>query len=200
MSTARDLVIVAMDVTPSRTVTQGDLSLALAGAELIDLLRAEAVALAGDRIVPRLTPPLEDPLLERAAAFLLRDEPYESVEDWLWRRGRGLAREYVTALREEGVVSRARGSWLPFRRARPVPADSSARRRAVHRWEADEPVLVTLAAAAGVREDVPEDVPVLDEAAQTVFAAVVDATTELDAVRRRRAIEDAAFANIWRGA
>jgi hypothetical protein len=36
--------------------------------------------------------------------------------------------------------------------------------------------------------------------AQTVFAAVVGAVTELDAVRRRRAVEDAAFANVWRGA
>lgn len=200
MSTARDLVIVAMDTAADRPVTQGDLSLALAGAEVIDLLRAEAVTLEADRIVPRLAPPLDDPLLERAAESLERDKPFESIGDWLWRRGRGLAQEYVTVLEQEGLVSRPRGSWLPFRSARPVPVESPARRRAAHRWAADEPVLATLAAAIGVCDGVPDDVPVPDDATQPVIAAVVRAVMELDAIRRRREIEDAAFANVWRGA
>ncbi|MEV5430367.1 GPP34 family phosphoprotein [Streptomyces sp. NPDC052701] len=200
MSAARDLMIVAMDVAPGRHVAQGDLSLALAGAELVDLLRAEAVTLDGDRVVPGATPSLDDPLLERAAAGLVRDEPYEPVEDWLWRRGRGLAQEYLTVLEAEGLLVRPRGSWLPFRSARPVPAESPARQRAAHRWAADEPVLTTLAAVAGVRGEVPEDVPPPEGAAQTVCAAVADAVAELEAVRRRRAIENAAFSNVWRGA
>jgi hypothetical protein len=200
MSTARDLVIVAMDTAADRPVTQGDLSLALAGAEVIDLLRAEAVTLEADRIVPRLAPPLDDPLLEQAAESLERDKPYESIDDWLWRRGRGLAQEYVTVLEQEGLVSRPRGSWLPFRSARPVPVESPARQRAAHRWAADEPVLATLAAAIGVCDGVPDDVPVPDDTTQPVIAAVVRAVMELDAIRRRREIEDAAFANVWRGA
>ncbi|MEV0636229.1 GPP34 family phosphoprotein [Streptomyces sp. NPDC050619] len=200
MSTARDLVIVALDVAPNRPVTQGDLSLTLAGAEMIDLLRVEAVTIEGDRIVPRLAPSLDDPLLEHAAAQLVRDKPYESIEDWLWRRGRGLADAYVTFLEEEGLVARPRGSWIPFRSARPLPVESPARRRAEHRWAADETVLATLAAAVGMRDGVPEDAPVPDDAVQAVLTAVVGAVTELDAVRRRRAIEDAAFTNVWRGA
>ncbi|MEV4443030.1 GPP34 family phosphoprotein, partial [Streptomyces sp. NPDC049577] len=38
-----------------------------------------------------------------------------------------------------------------------------------------------------------------DEAVETVLAAVGDALMELQAVRQRRAVEDAAFDNIWRG-
>ena len=38
-----------------------------------------------------------------------------------------------------------------------------------------------------------------DDAVTTVFAGVDDAVMELEAVRQRRAIEDAAFDNIWRG-
>ncbi|GGS42722.1 GOLPH3/VPS74 family protein [Streptomyces violaceus] len=200
MGTARDLMIVAMDAATGRPVTQGDLSLGLAGAEVIDLLGAEVVTLDGDRIVSRPAPPLDDPLLEQAATALVRDAPYEPIEDWLWRRGRGLAEEYMTVLQEEGLVARPRASWLPFRSTTwPTPVESPARQRARHRRATDEPVLASLAAAVGVRDEVPEDLPVPDDAAQAVFAAVVDAVTELDAVRRRRTIEDEAFANVWRG-
>ncbi|MFE3630330.1 GPP34 family phosphoprotein, partial [Streptomyces goshikiensis] len=38
-----------------------------------------------------------------------------------------------------------------------------------------------------------------DDTTATVLAAVNDALMELEAVRQRRAIEDAAFDNIWRG-
>jgi hypothetical protein len=201
MGTARDLMIVAMDGATSRPVTQGDLSLGLAGAEVFDLLGVEAVTLDDDRIVPRPAPPLDDPLLEQAAAGLVRDKPYETVEDWLWRRGRGLAERYLTVLTEEGLVARPRASWIPFRgTAGPTPVDSPARQRARDRRATDEPVLTTLAAAVGARDDAPEDLAVPHGVAQTVFAAVVGAVTELDAVRRRRAVEDAAFANVWRGA
>jgi hypothetical protein len=199
MGTARDLMIVAMDAATSRPVTQGDLSLGLAGAEVIDLLGAEVVTLDGDRILSRLAPPLDDSLLEQAATALVRDKPYEPIEDWLWRRGRGLAQEYLSVLEEEGLVSRPRASWLPFRSAWPAPVESPARQRARHRRATDEPVLATLAAAVGVRDEVPEDLPVPDDASQAVLAAVVDAVTELSAVRRRRAIEDESFANVWRG-
>ncbi|MEU7718944.1 GOLPH3/VPS74 family protein [Streptomyces tibetensis] len=200
MGTARDLMIVAMDLASSRPVQQGDLSLGLAGAEMIDLLGAEAVALDGDRIVPRLAPHFEDPLLEQTATALVRDKPYESLDDWLWRRGRGLAREYLTAFEEEGLVSLPRSPWIPLRRDWPAPVESPARQRARHRWATDEPLLATLAAAVGLRDEVPDDLPAPGDAPQAVLTAVVGAVTELDAVRRRRAVEDAAFANIWRGA
>ncbi len=88
-TTPRDLQIVAlvltMDTDPPRPVDPGDLSLALAGAELIDLLRAGVLAVDGDRIVPddrdRRAP--ADRLLEAAASALVRRAPHESVEDWL---------------------------------------------------------------------------------------------------------------------
>ncbi|MFE2449883.1 GPP34 family phosphoprotein, partial [Streptomyces sp. NPDC059426] len=52
MTTPRDLLIVTLDVAPMRPLERGDLSLALAGAELIDLLDAEARGIEDDRIVP----------------------------------------------------------------------------------------------------------------------------------------------------
>ncbi|MFF0791520.1 GPP34 family phosphoprotein [Streptomyces spiralis] len=201
MSTARDLMIVALGLTPARPVRRGDLSLALAGAEAYDLLRAEAIALDGERMVPRPSPDLEDPLLEEAACALVCEAPHESLEDWLWRRGRDLAAAYLTALEREGQVSWERHRWLPFRGGRGVLGDTEARRRAMYRWAADEPVLLALAAAVGVRDEpTPAEPCVTDEAALGVLAAVHDALMELEAVRRRRAIEEAAFANVWRGA
>ncbi|MCX5054379.1 MULTISPECIES: GOLPH3/VPS74 family protein [unclassified Streptomyces] len=200
MNTARDLAIVALDVAPSRPVEQGDLSLALAGAEMLDLIEALALALEDDRILPSAQSPTGDRLLDEAAASLVRQEPYESVEDWLWRRGRGLSSAYVDDLERIGVTARARGRRIPLRTARTELVDSPARRRAEERWAAGEPVLSALAATAGIHDDPAEDAAELaGDAVTTVLAAVGDAVMELEAVRQRRQIEDAAFDNVWRG-
>ena len=200
MTTPRDLLIIAMDTVPNRPVERGDLSLALAGAEVIDLIEAEALVLEGDRIVPGLQPALADPLLEQAASSLERQAPYEAVGDWLWRRGRGLSAAYLAALESEGEVARRRHRWTPFRAGRPALADSPAHHEAVDRWTSDEPVLAALAAAVGIRGEPPGDSQAeADEAVVTVLAAVNDAVMELGAVRQRKTIEEAAFDNIWRG-
>ncbi|MER5682880.1 GPP34 family phosphoprotein [Streptomyces sp. NPDC002205] len=203
MTTPQDLLIVALDVVPSRPVEQGDLSLALAGAEVIDLIDAQALTLDDDRIVPSAAWTLADHLLDEAASSLVRQMPYESVEDWLWRRGRGLSSAYLAALEAEGQVTRQHGRWSPARTARTARTtlvDSPARRHAADRWTSGEPVLAVLAAAVGIRELPAEDSPsVADDAVETVLAAVNNAVMELEAVRQRRAIEDAAFDNIWRG-
>jgi hypothetical protein len=52
MTTPRDLMTIAVEVAPRRPVQRGDLSLALAGAELIDLLAVRAFSLDDDHIVP----------------------------------------------------------------------------------------------------------------------------------------------------
>ncbi|WP_405497356.1 GPP34 family phosphoprotein [Streptomyces sp. NBC_00096] len=200
MTTPRDLLIVAMDMESSGPVEQGDLSLALAGAELIDLLSAEAIGLDGDHIVPGHQSAPADHLLDEAAAALVRETPYESVTDWLWRRGRGLSAGYQAALEAEGQLTRQRRRGVSFRAGRLVLVDSPTRSRAADRWTSDEPVLVALAEAVGVRGQRTGDSPdVTDDAVATVLAAVNDALVELSAVRQRRAIEDAAFDNIWRG-
>ncbi|WP_335936394.1 GPP34 family phosphoprotein [Streptomyces sp. PTD5-9] len=216
MTTSRDLLITSLDRTSSGPVEQGNLSLALAGAEMIDLLGAEVVALDGDRIVPGLLPALADPLLDRAASSLVRDAPYESVGDWLWRRGRGLSAAYLAALEAEGKLSRRHRRGMPFGAGRIVLAESSDRRDAANRWASNEPVLAALASALGIpREDGhdhedghghegdavgPTDSPSADDdVVDTVLAAVHDALTELEAIRLRRAVEQAAFDNIWRG-
>ncbi|MEU5299907.1 GPP34 family phosphoprotein [Streptomyces noursei] len=203
MSTARDLMITAVDVAPGHPVEQGDLSLALAGAEVIDLLAAQALTLDDDRIVPGFRPTTDDPLLDRAAADLVRETPYEPVEDWLWRRGRGLSATYLATLEAEGLLSRQRRRGIPLRAGQIVLADSPQRRTAAHRRASDEPVLTALAAALGLRgEDRTEaaDPPgVGDDAVDTVLAAVHGALMHLEAMRQRRAIEQAAFDNIWRG-
>ncbi|MEV7447172.1 GPP34 family phosphoprotein [Streptomyces sp. NPDC091204] len=200
MTTPRDLLIIAMDAGSGSPVEQGELSLALAGAEVIDLLAVEAVRLDGDHIVPGDQSAQADRLLEQAAASLVREEPYESVTDWLWRRGRGLSVAYQAELEADGQLVRQRRQGISFRAGQLVLADSPARRRAADRWAADEPVLTTLAGAVGVGGKPTEDVQdVADDDVATVLAAVSDALVELASVRQRRAIEDAAFDNIWRG-
>ncbi|MEU8979905.1 GPP34 family phosphoprotein [Streptomyces sp. NPDC048309] len=200
MTTAKDLFITALDPRPSPPVGQGDLSLALAGAELIDLLAAEAATLDGDRIVPNVHPAPDDRLLGEASSALVRQVPYERVEDWLWRRGRDLAAVYQAALEEAGDLTPRRRGRALFGADHLTPVDSDARSRAMSRWTAGEPVLAALAAAVGIPSEQPTDAPDLDdEAVTTVLAVVNDAVMELEAVRQRRAIEKAAFANIWRG-
>ncbi|MDX2564287.1 GPP34 family phosphoprotein [Streptomyces sp. TX20-6-3] len=200
MTTAKDLFIIAMDPRPDRSVGQGDLSLALAGAELIDLLGAGAVTVEDDRIVPGEPSAPDDRLLGEAAAELSREKPYELVEDWLWRRGRDLSTTYRTALEGAGELTRKRSGLLPFGPEHVEPADTPASRRAAERWEENEPVLAALASAVGIdsgRSD--EESGLADEAVTTVVAVVHDAVMELEAVRQRRTIENTAFANIWRG-
>ncbi|MFJ5721349.1 GPP34 family phosphoprotein [Streptomyces sp. NPDC093149] len=201
MSTPRDLLIAAIDRAASRPLERGDLSLVLAGAEVIDLLGAEAVGLDGDRIVPGHAPAMEDPLLDEAVSSLVRQPPYESLDDWLWRRGRGLSTAYLATLEAEGQLTpQSRSRWVPSATSRMVLADSPARRRAADRWNSDEPVLAALAAAAGIRDKPTGDSPgVPDESITTVLAAVDDALRDLEFQRQRRALDEAAFDNIWRG-
>ncbi|MCX5008095.1 GPP34 family phosphoprotein [Streptomyces sp. NBC_00638] len=201
MTTARDLFIITMDKEPDRSVGQGDLSLALAGAEVIDLLADEVLTLDGDRMVPTRQPTTDDRLLSEAASAVVRQIPFERVEDWLWRRGRDLSAAYQADLEQAGQLTRQRRGRLPFGANRMELVDSPARSRAMHRWAADEPVLAALAAVVGIPAEQTEDTPAVDdEAVTTVLVAVHDAVMELEAVRQRRAIENAAFANIWRGA
>ncbi|MFC7963138.1 GOLPH3/VPS74 family protein [Streptomyces cinereoruber] len=200
MSTAKDLFLISVDPGPGPDVGQGDLSLALAGAELIDLVGAGAVAVDDDRIVPDGPSGPDDRLLAEAEAGLVRQPPYERVEDWLWRRGRDLASAYRTALEGDGELRRRRSGRLPFGPERVEPVDTPARRRAVGRREEGEPVLAALASAVGIGEGRSDEEPgFADEAVTSVVAAVHDAVMELEAVRQRRTIENTAFANIWRG-
>ncbi|MER5854897.1 MULTISPECIES: GOLPH3/VPS74 family protein [Streptomyces] len=198
MTTPQDLFLVSLDVPGERPVEQGDLSLALAGAELIDLLGARALTLDGERIVPGAPLATGERLLDEAQSALVRQEPYEKVEDWLWRRGEGLAVAYGDALESAGQLSGKRRHWLSFRSADELHADTPARRHAADRWWSHEPVLTGLAATLRIQTDRPAEEEPDDESVVTVLLAVGDAVTELEAVRERRRIENVAFDNIWR--
>ncbi|MBT2899887.1 GPP34 family phosphoprotein [Streptomyces sp. McG3] len=201
MTTAKDLFIIAMDPVPEHTVGQGDLSLALAGAELLDLIGAGTVTVDGDLIVPGGSSTPDDRLLGEAAALITRQPPHERIEDWLWRRGRDLSATYQDALEKDGELTQKRSGRLPFGPRRVELVDTPGRRRAIGRLEEGEPVLAALASAVGIdggRSG--EDEPGLDdETVTTVVATVNEAVMELEAVRQRRTIENTAFANVWRG-
>lgn len=199
MTTAKDLFLIALDAGSARPVGQGDLSLALAGAELIDLLGAGAATLDGDRIAPGGPTAPDDPLMADAAAALDRRTPPERIEDWLWRRGKELSAGYQAALEEGGELTPERSGMSPFGAKRVEPVDSPARQRAAARLKEGDPVLLSLAAAVGVEGERDEEPAFEDGPVATVLAAVRDAVMELEAVRQRRSIENAAFANLWRG-
>ncbi|WP_328564483.1 GPP34 family phosphoprotein [Streptomyces coelicoflavus] len=205
MTTAHDLTIISLDVPSDHPVERGDLSLALAGAELIDLLEAGTVALDDGLLLrPESPTPSGDALLD-AAASLAVQEPAESVADWLWRRGDGLAPRYLAAAGADDGGARRRPRWNVRRTAdrptpAPVPAGAPERRRATDRWSGGDPVLVALAAAVGIRHEAADQVAdPEDDGIAAVLAAVNDAVVELAAIRQRRSIEEAAFDNIWRG-
>ncbi|MFC9399217.1 GPP34 family phosphoprotein [Streptomyces sp. NPDC057027] len=201
MSTARDLWITVMELDPGRAVGRGVLSLALAGAEVIDLLDLGAIRLDGDRLVPADDPTPWDALLQQAHAALVRHEPYESLDDWLWRRGRALADGYEAALESDGDLSRTHRRRLPFGGGGElVLTDSLAHRRAQERRKAGDPVLTALVAAVGLAAEPAAEAPDPTDDTATVLAAVGDAELELEGERQRRSVEEAAFDNIWRGA
>jgi hypothetical protein len=201
MTTARSLFLVVLDQTHGRAVSPGDLSLALAGAELVDLLGTGAAALHEDRVVPDPGAAPADALLAQAFAALRQEEPYEPVGDWLWRRGEGLADTYAGILEAEGALSARRRGRL-FADGALTLADSVDRRRAVEAWSSADPVLVSLAEEVGITgasAPDPESLESLDDSVTLVLAAVGDALLELEGVRQRRTIEQAAFDNVWRG-
>ncbi|MEU8540762.1 GPP34 family phosphoprotein [Streptomyces sp. NPDC048717] len=201
MSTARTLLVAALDEARGQAVHSGDLSLALAGAELVDLLDSGAVTLREDRIVPGTGAGPADILLARAFATLRGAEPYEPVGDWLWRRGEGLTEAYVAALVAEGSLTRRRRRGRPFAGGVPVVAEGSPdARRAAERLASGDPVLATLVRELGPRnEPVPDPAEALGDPESLVLAAVGDALLELEGERQRRAVERAAFDNVWRG-
>jgi hypothetical protein len=201
MTTAKDLFSIAMDPVPDHAVGQGDLSLALAGAELLDLIGAGVITVDGDLIVPGGSSAPDDRLLGEAAARITGQPPYERIEDWLWRRGRDLAATYQDALEEDGELTQKRSGRLPFGPRRVELVDTPGRRRAIARREEGEPVLAALASAVGIDGGPSgDDEPRLDDGVvTTVVATVHEAVMELEAVRQRRTIENTAFANVWRG-
>ncbi|MEW1699567.1 GPP34 family phosphoprotein [Streptomyces sp. NPDC091278] len=152
MTTAKDLFLTAMEPGPGRSVGQGDLSLALAGAELIDLIGAGAVTVDGDRVVPGGAWAPDDPLLRQAVAEVGRQASPEPIEDWLWRRGRNLSATYQEALEADGELTRKRDRRSPFGAGHVEPADTPARVRAADRRREGEPVLAALASAVGIGE------------------------------------------------
>ncbi|SEG92122.1 Golgi phosphoprotein 3 (GPP34) [Actinacidiphila yanglinensis] len=219
MSTARDLARAALSLPAERAPEQGDLSLALAGAEAADLLKGGALTLVGDVLVPGPPAMTGDRLLDQAAAALVRQEPYEKVEDWLWRRGNGLAAAYVDDLGRAEGIGHATGHGLRARFARHAPADLPVAHPAEEHRGADDPLVGELLAVLRGVDALPEEADEeAEEKAQdatadvagdgtedpagdavaTVLAAVGDAVTDLEALRLRREVEDAAFDNMWR--
>ncbi len=203
MTTPRDLLIVALDAVDTHPVERGDLSLALAAAEAIDLLDAQAVGVEDGLVMPGPQPATGDRLLDEAAASMVRQEPYERIGDWLWRRGRDLSTHYLAALEADGQLVRERHRrWVVFHSSELVLADSSARYRAADRLAEDEPVFTALTAATGIRDQPADDVPrPAGRAARSVLAALQDALGELATERRRRAGRraEAAADNVQRG-
>lgn len=204
MTTARNLLVITMGRAGDQPVRSGDLSLALAGAELIDLFTSSAVEFHDDRIVPRIAPgvrpPAADELLETALASLRRAEPYEPIGDWLWRRGEALAGAYVAAFEAEGLLTRRRHHGHPFQAGDLVLEDSAARQRAEDLWSSADPALMTLAEAVGIRSERAHDASEMaDDTIALILATVSDAMLELAAERQRRDIEQQAFDNVWRG-
>jgi hypothetical protein len=102
-------------------------------------------------------------------------------------------------LEEAGQVTRTHRRLLPGDPGSATALDSPARRGAAERWTSREALLAALGSTLGLTAGAGEDPEIEDDAAETVLAAVGEAVVELDGVRQRRRIEQAAFDNIWRG-
>ncbi|MFF0478442.1 GPP34 family phosphoprotein [Streptomyces sp. NPDC004284] len=199
MTTARDLALFVLSLPPERAVEQGDLSLALAGAEAVDLLKNGSLALDGDRMAPRSDRGTGDRLLDQALASAVRQQSWQTIQSWLWRRGKDLAETYARDLERTGRLVRPRGQCLWLGAVRPLRADPSERGR-VRLLVPGDPVLVALTGFLGIGDFERDTVGDAggDPSVATVLAAVGEAVTELEAVRLRRGVEAEAFDNMWR--
>ncbi|WP_425276348.1 GPP34 family phosphoprotein [Streptomyces carpinensis] len=91
------------------------------------------MTLDGDRTVPGPRTATGDRPLDQAAAALLRREPHETVEDWLWRRGSELTTVHVADLDRTGLLGHPQGHRLRGLFARTGPGGSPERHRAEER-------------------------------------------------------------------
>ncbi|MFF4887740.1 GPP34 family phosphoprotein [Streptomyces nigra] len=199
MTTALGLSALAASPGIDAPPELGDLSLSLAGAELVDLVDLQAVLLNDGRLLPAASPRIQDDLLLEAASTIIRDAPYETVEQWLWRRGRDLAARYRRALEATVSGTPAHSSRRSFRRSRPLPVVPPAVDPALGRMTDGRPVVVALAAAARIVEAADETLGELDPDEAAVVGAVHQAVTRLAAERQRRSIERVGFDDIARG-
>ncbi len=198
MATAHDLSALAASPGAAPGLEEGDLSLALAGAELLDLVDVQAVVLVGDRILPMVSPRHADPMLAEAAFEIVQHSPYETVERWLWRRGRHLAARYRAAVEVTAPEGSAWSYRHPFRRVRPMAGSPFALRRGIDRLESGDPLLIGLAAAAGLTEASATRADGLAQDEADILAGVHGAITQLAVERQRRSVEQGAYDNIWR--
>ncbi|MZE68812.1 GPP34 family phosphoprotein [Streptomyces sp. SID5789] len=197
MATAHDLSALATSPDTDAGLEEGDLSLALAGAELLDLVDVQAALLVSDRILPVVSPRHVDTMLAEAASAIVQNSPYETVESWLWRRGRDLVARYRAALEVTASGESARTYRHPFRRAHPV-VDPTVLRHATDRLASGDPILVGLAASVGLAEPPAREAEGLSADEATILTVVHGAVTELAAERQRRSVEHGAYDNIWR--
>ncbi|MFF0305670.1 GPP34 family phosphoprotein [Streptomyces sp. NPDC004562] len=199
MTTAQGLAVLAATEGTGPRLEPGDLSLALAGAELVDLVGLRAVLLHAGRVLPAASPRIKDAVLFEAASGIVREPPYETVEQWLWRRGRDLAARYWRALQAATADGAPAGSSRhPFRRPRPLTA-APAGGRGIDRRRDGPPVLAALAAAARIAEATDETLAELDPDEAAVVGAVHQAITQLAAERHRRSLGGAGFGTVPRG-
>ncbi|WP_406387413.1 GPP34 family phosphoprotein [Streptomyces sp. NBC_00887] len=190
--------MVTMDVPTSTPVDQEDLSLVLAAAELIDLLKVRVVGLESRHIVPGPHGVPAEHFLEQAAATLQLTEPYELIGDWLWRRDRALARSYTEALETDKLAAWQRPAGHRFRRREFTLIDSPARREAAERWAAADHVLVALAEAVGIkRDDRPSSANVVDSSVATVLSALGGTLVRLKSAQREEHHRQGKFDDGW---
>ncbi|MFD0053689.1 GPP34 family phosphoprotein [Streptomyces sp. NPDC127168] len=179
MGKAQRLSALAVALGGDPRIEEGDLSLALAAAELVDLTEAQAVLLHGDRLLPAARVETGSPMLIEAASELVRDVPYETVVGWLWRRGSGLAGRYRVAVGDARHLHRQAAE-------------------AMRDW--NDPVLAHLAAAAGMRPTPSDEASAdLDHDQIAILGEVHQAVTQLAAERQRRSIERGPSEGILRG-
>lgn len=193
-----DLLMITIDEAPDHPVEPERLALALAAAELIDLLGAGAVDLDGGRIVPGRGAVPGDRFLEQAASSVTGSEPFELVGDWLWRRDRALADAYTGTLEPSGLAIRQRPPGHPFRRREITLTDSPGRRRATERRQSAEPVLSALTEAVGMPgAETHGPGAAVGRPVSTVLSALRGVLEEWEAQRRERIIAQAELDRAW---
>lgn len=118
------MTLLAFDERSGALRNGARLDCALAGAELVTLIRERRIDLRGGRVIVLDETPTNDRLLDGSVATMTLSAELPWTHVWLRRRSFGLRGRYLSALREDDVIVEERFrrfGLLPGRRLRVAP-------------------------------------------------------------------------------
>jgi hypothetical protein len=144
-----DLVLLSLNPGTGRVRTSQKIAYGLMGSELVRLVAANRIGIAGGRLVVHSSEPTGDAELDAALASISQASRPPRAQRWVGHPRRGIASAYLDRLTAAGVIRKERALTTRWRIADAARvAEAQARVDAIAR--SDGPVDLTQAALGGL--------------------------------------------------